>query len=70
MMSMAELKITYDNCIKVQSDVISRKRIKLNKAEKSRDYEEARRLRGILNILYDEKNELESLARSLEEYCA
>ena len=63
-----ELKATYDNCIRVQNDVISINRKKLGKAEKNRDYEEMRRLRHVLNILYDEKTELEYLALSLSEY--
>ncbi|MGN0444593.1 MAG: hypothetical protein ACI4F5_08280 [Acutalibacteraceae bacterium] len=63
-----ELKATYDNCIRVQNDVISINRKKLGKAEKNRDYEEMRRLRHVLNILYDEKTELEYLALSLSKY--
>lgn len=63
-----ELKNTYDNCISVQNDVISKNREKLGKAEKQHDYEEMRRLRHVLNILYDEKTELEYLALSLSKY--
>lgn len=66
--SIKELKETYDNCIEVQKNVISINRAKLNKAEKRRDYEEMRRLRHVLNILYDEKTELEYLAMSLSKY--
>lgn len=66
--NLKELKATYDNCIKVQNDVISKNRLRLHRAEKSRDYEEMRRLRHVLNILYDEKTELEYLALSLSKY--
>lgn len=65
---LKELKATYDDCIKIQNEVIAKNRIKLNKAEKQRDYEEMRRLRHALNILYDEKTELEYLALSLSKY--
>lgn len=65
-----ELKATYDNCILVQKQVIDINRKKLLKAEKRRDYEEMRRLRHVLNILYDEKTELEYLALSLSKYVA
>lgn len=66
--TLKELKKTYEDCIEVQKDVIKKNRAKLNKAEKTRDYEEMRRLRYILNILYDEKIELEYLAMSLSKY--
>lgn len=66
--SLRELKKTYENCIEVQKAVISKNRVRLNKAEKERDYEEMRRLRYVLNILYDEKTELEYLAMSLSKY--
>lgn len=65
---LKELKATYDNCIEVQNDVIQKSRTRLHKAEKCRDYEEMRRLRHALNILYDEKAELEYLALSLAKY--
>lgn len=68
MTSLAELKTTYENCIEIQKDVIKKNRIRLNAAEKKRDYEEMRRLRYVLNILYDEKTELEYLALSLSKY--
>lgn len=66
--SLKELKATYENCIEVQKYVIKKNRIRLNAAEKKRDYEEMRRLRRVLNILYDEKTELEYLALSLSKY--
>ncbi len=65
---LKELKNTYDNCIEIQKSVIKKNRLKLCRAEKNRDYEEMRRLRYVLNILYDEKTELEYLALSLEKY--
>lgn len=68
MTGLAELKATYENCIEVQKDVIKKNRVRLNAAEKKRDYEEMRRLRYVLNILYDEKTELEYLALSLSKY--
>lgn len=66
--TLKELKATYDNCIEVQNDVIAKNRIRLHKAEKKKDCEEIRRLRYILNILYQEKSELEYLALSLSKY--
>ena len=66
--SLKELKTTYENCIEIQKNVIKKARIRLNAAEKKRDYEEMRRLRRVLNILYDEKTELEYLALSLSKY--
>lgn len=68
MTSLTELKNTYETCIEVQKDVIKKNRIRLNAAEKKRDYEEMRRLRRVLNILYDEKTELEYLTLSLSKY--
>ena len=68
MSSLNELRNTYYDCIEVQKNVIKINRLKLCKAEKKRDYEEMRRLRRVLNILYDEKTELEYLALSLEKY--
>lgn len=63
-----ELKETYENCIEVQSHVISQTRKKLTQAEKELNFSEIRRLRYILNILYDEKCELEERCRELREY--
>ena len=58
MNELKKLKKTYDDCIEVQKDVIKKNRLRLCRAEKERNYEEMRRLRHVLNILYDEKNEL------------
>ncbi len=63
-----ELKETYENCIKVQSQVIAETRKKLLAAEKELNFSEVRRLRYILNILYDEKCELEERCKELREY--
>lgn len=63
-----DLKEIYENCITVQKQVIANNRKKLNKAEKELDFAEMRRLRYLLNILYDEKSELEERCRELKEY--
>lgn len=68
MNELKKLKETYDNCIEMQKSVIKKNRLRLCHAEKERNYEEMRRLRYVLNILYDEKNELECLALSLAKY--
>lgn len=68
MNELKNLKEIYDDCIEVQKSVIKKNRLRLCNAEKKRDYEEMRRLRHVLNILYDEKNELEYLALSLAKY--
>ncbi len=63
-----ELRETYENCIEVQKQVIAGNRKKLMKAEKELNFSEIRRLRYILNVLYDEKSELEERCRELKEY--
>lgn len=63
-----ELRETYENCIDVQKRVIANNRKRLMKAEKDMNFAEIRRLRYILNILYDEKSELEELCNGLREY--
>ncbi len=68
MNSICDLIDTYAECIEIQNKVISVNRARLNVAEKKRDYEEMRRLRKVLNILYDERNELEELNNCLKEY--
>jgi len=66
--NIIELKQTYENCLEVQKEVIAKTRVKLRRAEKEFNFDEMRRLRYALNILYDEKNELENLYISLQEY--
>lgn len=63
-----ELKEIYENCIAVQKQVISNNRQRLMKAEKELNFAEMRRLRYLLNILYDEKSELEERCNQLKEY--
>lgn len=63
-----ELRKTYENCIAVQKQVIASNRLKLTKAEKELNFSEIRRLRYLLNILYDEKSELEERCNELKEY--
>ncbi len=63
-----ELWDTYEDCIAVQKQVIACNRQKLMKAEKELNFSEIRRLRYLLNILYDEKSELEERCRELKEY--
>ena len=63
-----ELKITYEESIFVQKEVIAKNREKLKRAEKNNDFAEMRRLRYLLNILYDEKCELEYLYNCLKDY--
>lgn len=66
--SMAELAVTYGECIRVQKNIISINREKLNRAERKHDFEEMRRLRRLLNILYDEQSELEERCNGIREY--
>lgn len=63
-----ELRDTYEACIAVQKQVIEGNREKLKKAEKELNFSEVRRLRYLLNILYDEKSELEERCKELKEY--
>lgn len=63
-----DLRATYENCIDVQKRVIAANREKLNAAEKELDFAEIRRLRYVLNVLYDEKCELEEKFSQLKEY--
>lgn len=63
-----ELRETYEDCIAVQKRVIASNRLKLTKAEKELNFSEIRRLRYLLNILYDEKSELEERCNELKEY--
>ena len=63
-----KLKIIYEESIFVQKSVIAKNREKLKNAEKNNNFAEMRRLRHLLNILYDEKCELEYLYKCLSEY--
>lgn len=66
--NLNELKNTYETCIERQKQVIAINRAKLNLALKDRNFEEMRRLRRVLNVLYDEQTELEYLYKCLREY--
>lgn len=66
--NIRELRDTYEECIAVQKKVIAGNRQKLLRAEKELNFGEIRRLRYLLNILYDEKSELEERCRELKEY--
>ena len=63
-----KLKTIYEESIFVQKSVIAKNREKLKNAEKNNNFAEMRRLRHLLNILYDEKCELEYLYKCLSEY--
>lgn len=68
MSSLYDLMNTYQSCIDRQKQVISINRVKLNSAMENGNFEEMRRLRRLLNTLYDEKTELEYLYNCLSNY--
>ncbi len=68
MNDLNNLKNTYGDCIERQKQVIAINRAKLNMAVKNRNFEEMRRLRRVLNVLYDEQTELEYLYKCLGKY--
>lgn len=68
MSSLYDLMNTYQSCIDRQKQVISINRVKLNSAIENGNFEEMRRLRRLLNTLYDEKTELEYLYNCLSNY--
>ena len=68
MNNLSNLRDTYADCIERQKQIISINRAKLNLAVKSCNFEEMRRLRRVLNILYDEQAELEYLYKCLGKY--
>ncbi len=68
MSSLCDLMNTYQSCIDRQKQVISINRVKLNSAIENGNFEEMRRLRRLLNTLYDEKTELEYLYNCLSNY--
>lgn len=68
MSDLNNLKNTYGDCIERQKQVIAINRAKLNLALKERNFDEMRRLRRVLNVLYDEQTELEYLYNCLREY--
>ena len=67
-LSLQELANEYEKSIEVQKNVIKSAREKLQNARKSGDFREIKRLNTILQVLYDEKYELEEKAHKLRNY--
>ncbi len=67
-LSLQELANEYEKSIEVQKNVIKSAREKLQNARKSGDFREIKRLNTVLQVLYDEKYELEEKAHKLRNY--
>ena len=68
MSDLSNLRDTYGACIERQKEVIAINRAKLRLALKERNFEEMRRIRRVLNILYEEQTELEYSYKCLGKY--
>lgn len=67
-LSLQELANEYEKSIEVQKNVIKSAREKLNNARKTGNFREIKRLNTLLQVLYDEKGELEEKAYRLKRY--
>lgn len=67
-LSLQELGNEYEKSIEVQKKVIKSTREKLNEARRTANFREIKRLNTLLQILYDEKSELEENAHKLKKY--
>lgn len=67
-LSLQELGNEYEKSIEVQKKVIENTRKKLTDARKTGNFREIKRLNTVLQILYDEKSELEEKAHKLKKY--
>lgn len=68
MKTFGELYNDYLSSLRVQKSVIARYRLLLAGAAGNSDMEEVRRLNSILNVLYQEKTELEESAAQIKSY--
>ncbi|MBR5437647.1 MAG: hypothetical protein IKV21_01890 [Clostridia bacterium] len=67
-LTLEQLGEEYEHSIKIQKDVIRANRKKLLQAQKDGNYREMKRLSTLLQVLYDEKSELEEKANKLKHY--
>ncbi len=67
-LSLQELGNEYEKSIEIQKQVIENTRKKLTHARKSADFREIKRLNTVLQVLYEEKSELEEKAHRLRKY--
>lgn len=65
---MEELYNIYDNSVAIQKEVIAATREKLRTAKSLHNISETKRLESLLQVLYDEKAELEEKRRQIKEY--
>lgn len=66
--TLADLAMEYDRSVAVQKQVIESNRKKLMQARRKGNYTEIKRLTTLLQVLYDEKSELEEKANRLRNY--
>ncbi|MBQ7116589.1 MAG: hypothetical protein IJN88_00075 [Clostridia bacterium] len=66
--TLADLAKEYDHSVAIQKEVIEINRQKLKQARIKGNYNEVKRLTTLLQILYDEKSELEDKANRLRNY--
>ncbi len=66
--TLQDLAKEYDHSVAVQKQVIEINRKKLLQARRKGNYTEVKRLTTMLQILYDEKSELEEKANRLRNY--
>ncbi len=66
--TLADLAKEYDHSVAIQKEVIEINRQKLKRARIKGNYNEVKRLTTLLQVLYDEKSELEEKANRLRDY--
>lgn len=68
MYNYEEIFMQYTNALELHKKVIEKKRKQLNQARRKADYAEVKRLNSLLNLLYQEKCELEESTNGLKKY--
>lgn len=66
--TLADLAKEYDHSVAIQKEVIEINRQKLKQARIKGNYNEVKRLTTLLQVLYDEKSEMEEKANRLRNY--
>lgn len=66
--SLKQLGDEYEKSIQIQTQVIKKNREKLNKARKSYNFKEVKRLNTLLKLLYEEKWEMEEKVVQIRKY--
>lgn len=66
--SLKQLGEEYEKSIQIQTQVIKKNREKLNKARKSYNFKEVKRLNTLLKLLYEEKWEMEEKVVQIRKY--